>query len=112
MPYISSAARRDFDWMFHPERTMEMLGVEPQLPTNPGELNYVISRLIDNYIRTNGVSYDNFNALMGVLGCIKMEMYRRFVAPYETYKNHENGEVFEEIKVTFLEMGKPIALID
>ncbi len=41
-------------------------------------------------------NYDNYNTVIGVLESMKLEMYRRTVAPYEDLKVQENGDVFSE----------------
>jgi len=40
-------------------------------------------------------SYSDYNALVGVLECAKLEFYRRAVAAYEDKKIKENGDVYE-----------------
>jgi hypothetical protein len=61
---------------------------------NEGELNYAITRLCNEYLIKNGKSYGNFNAVVGVLECAKLELYRRMVAPYEDQKKELNGDVY------------------
>ena len=63
------------------------------LTQNEGELNYVITLLIDNYFGAH--NYDELNAAMGVLSCVAQEFYRRRIAPYEELKAKEHGEVFK-----------------
>lgn len=60
---------------------------------NPGELNYTISKLIDLLMKRQGEKYDYYNAVIGVLECVKLELYRRKVAPYENKKIGENGDI-------------------
>jgi len=88
MPYIEEGARRDI-LNFRNARTT-------------GELNFEItSAILDFIIRVraplnkNGQpSYDDYNAVIGVLECAKMELYRRLVATYEDKKMQENGDVY------------------
>jgi hypothetical protein len=47
------------------------------VPESPGELNYVITRLCHRFLDTRGRSYTEFNAVLGVLECAKLELYRR-----------------------------------
>jgi hypothetical protein len=56
-----------------------------------GNLNYLVSRIIDE---TYDTRYKDLNAAIGVLECIKLELYRRVVAPYEDTKLKQNGEVY------------------
>jgi hypothetical protein len=63
-------------------------------PENPGELNYCITRIINNYIKFKGLKYNILNEVIGVLECAKLELYRRIAAPYEDKKIEENGDVY------------------
>jgi len=45
----------------------------------------------------NGLSYTQINAVIGVLECAKMELYRRIAAPYEDKKSRESGDVYVSI---------------
>ena len=61
----------------------------------PGELNYQISLLVDDYLsRKGGVRYAHINEVVGVLECAKLEVYRRIAAAYEDKKRDENGDVY------------------
>lgn len=81
MPYIPIKARDRLD------RT----GAEQ--PSNTGELAYVISDIIDDYISVD-YNFERLSMALGVLEAVKMEVYRRVVAPYEQSKLEANGEVF------------------
>lgn len=64
-------------------------------PHTEGELNYAITMFIKNYLkRKEKVSYADYNGVIGVLECAKMELYRRLVAPYEEIKIKENTDVY------------------
>jgi hypothetical protein len=80
MPYISKADR---------DRLHAGLAA-----TQPGELNYLITRAIVNYIGTKGLSYKTINEVIGVLECAKMELYRRVAVDYENEKIKTNGDVY------------------
>ena len=62
---------------------------------NVGELNYVFSSLLDDFIEKNRKKYNTLNSVIGVLECCKLELYRRIVSPYENEKIIENGDVFK-----------------
>lgn len=80
MPYIRS------------ERREELMG-EGEVPNTPGELNFFLTKLLLEYLpETPG--YTDYNNVIGVLECCKLEMYRRAVAPYEDKKIEENGDVY------------------
>jgi hypothetical protein len=46
------------------------------------------------YLDNVNKSYFSYNEVVGVLECVKLEMYRRLVAPYEDRKCKENGDVY------------------
>ena len=80
MPYIKQ------------EQRTELLD---RAPENVGELNYEITRMCHEYIASRGLNYATLNAVIGVLECAKLEVYRAVVAPYEIKKNTENGFISE-----------------
>ncbi len=75
-----------------PEEVRYGLAYRP--PLTPGELNFLISELVDGYVQTRGLSYDTLNSVIGVMECAKLELYRRLAAPYEDKKLAENGDVY------------------
>lgn len=64
--------------------------------TNPGNLNYIITKVINKYIKDNpgGLNYKVINDIVGVLECAKSEFYRRVAVPYEDNKIEVNGDVY------------------
>ena len=64
------------------------------IPQSVGELNYVITKICDNYKRSEGESYQTYNDIIGALEGAKLELYRRKIAPYEDKKIVENGDVY------------------
>lgn len=87
MPYIQQSKRVRFD------PGLEALPI----PSNPGELNYLITRILHAYIGT-APHYADYNAVIGVLECAKLELYRRRVAPYEDSAILKNGDVVLSIR--------------
>ena len=89
MPYIEQERREKIqnNWMIE----------------SPGELNYVITLMIQQYLaRKIGdtshklePNYEDYNEVIGVLECAKQELYRKVVSKYEDKKCKENGEVYE-----------------
>jgi len=68
-------------------------------PEGAGELNYALTRLIDEYLSRRSAAagrlrYADLNEAIGVLECAKLELYRRVVAPYEDVKIDECGDVY------------------
>jgi hypothetical protein len=85
MPYIKPYDRIVFN------RDVDHLS--PSI-TGPGDLNYVITRLLVKHIDRVGCSYASINEVVGVLECAKLELYRRMAALYEDKKITENGDVY------------------
>ena len=81
MPYITQDERDTLDTM--------PLGC--LVVATPGQLNYVISKIVHNWLSDNGVKYSTLNEAIGVLECAKMELYRQVAAPYEDEKKLSNG---------------------
>lgn len=82
MPYIDDYMRPCFK------------DVTKVMPQTPGQLNYAITKLIHTYIENKGgLYYDNINQVIGVLECIKLELYRVIAAKYEDKKRRENGPI-------------------
>ena len=67
-------------------------------PQNAGELNYLITSIILEYLYNINPSepnrYSDYNEVLGVLSCVTQELYRKVVVKYEDRKCAENGEVF------------------
>jgi hypothetical protein len=81
VPYITGEARARLDAGGRPETA--------------GELNYAITRLVDDYlIARGGIRYAHLNEVVGALECAKLELYRRVAAPYEDAKRDETGDVY------------------
>lgn len=64
------------------------------VPSNCGELNYVITDTLIEYIETKGLSYQTINDILGALDGASKEFYRRVAEPYEDEKIKQNGDVY------------------
>ena len=81
MPYIETKARERIDG--------------GGAPATAGELNYAITRLVDDYLSARGgLRYAHLNEVVGALECAKLELYRRLAVPYEDEKRRETGDVY------------------
>lgn len=89
MPYIDQERRRELGTVQLDDRVRA-----------PGELNYAITCLVDDYLHDAGVCYSSINEVIGALECAKLEVYRRVAAPYEGAKLQDNGEVFSAENLT------------
>ncbi len=63
-------------------------------PQTEGELNFSITSKCLQFLETRGESYATYNAIIGALECVKLEMYRRKIASYEDTKCKQNGDVY------------------
>lgn len=89
MPYIKKDRRTelvDFKRMGIDVKSREV--------STSGELNFVITSILCDYLNKYGLSYATINDIVGVLECAKIEFYRRIASPYEDKKIEENGDVY------------------
>jgi len=84
MPYIKKEDRQRLD----------LGGSNEHRPQTPGELNFVITKLIVKYLQDAKLNYQHINDVLGALEGAKMEFYRRVVVPYEDMKCDQNGDVY------------------
>ena len=91
MPYIKRERRKELDAAIDElSDKLLMYGYE-----NMGDYNYVVSKLIHEYIIAVGLRYKNFNDIVGMLECCKAEFIRTVVSPYEDEKLISNGFISE-----------------
>ena len=83
MPYITKERR-------------ESLVVSGHDMANAGELNFILTRILNRYIEQKGLSYSIINDLVGALEGCKLEFYRRVAVPYEDQKIIDNGDVYSD----------------
>ena len=91
MPYIAQDKRLMLE---HALATLAASIIVEEPKNQAGVLNYCITALLNEVLKTNGMSYQNINELIGVLECAKLELYRRVARPYEDEKIHSNGDVY------------------
>lgn len=89
MPYIDETDRLHLR-RESKRRVIDSIG---QLPAGPGELNYMITIIIKQYLG-GSPNYTRINEAIGALECAKLELYRRIAVPYEEEKIKENGDVY------------------
>lgn len=82
MPYIPQERRRS-------------LNAGGKIET-AGDLNYVLTSIVFDWLMHRPENYDNYNTVIGVLESMKLEIYRRTVSVYEDLKRDQNGDVFYE----------------
>lgn len=87
MPYIPQAARVLLD--------PTLPQPDDWAPENAGELTYVITRIIVNYLTFEGAPrFQQFSDVAGALHYAQTELDRRMQFPYEDRKRQENGDVY------------------
>ncbi len=93
MPYINHHGRDEFDPSL--ESLTKHFETESGIPfytaKMAGTLNYIVTQIL---LSLHPVTYSDYNTLIGVLECCKLEFYRRAVATYEDKKIEENGDVY------------------
>ena len=80
MPYLEMGIRASLD--------------DGRKATKGGELNYQISKLLNDFVAMKGLSYATINEAIGAVECAKAEFYARVARPYEELKAKTNGEVY------------------
>lgn len=85
MPYITQDAR---------DRLRE-----DEKPYNPGELNYMITKLAHDYVAERGLSYKVINDVIGALEGAKLEFYSKTASLYEAKKERQNGDVYDDASI-------------
>ena len=93
MPYIAQEKRALLE---HSLASLAARIVVEEPKSQAGVLNYCISALLNEVLKTNGLNYRNINELIGVLECAKLELYRRVASPDEDEKIQSNGDDFNE----------------
>ena len=89
MPYIKQSDRGHFDALVDQFDRLD-LGHAVTM----GQMNYHITSLLITWLGAEPHYYADYNGALGVLEAVKLEFYRRAVAPYEDTKREANGDVF------------------
>lgn len=92
MPYITDNYRRELDAEIEAfiAKVNQIHAKNPE-QTRDGLLNYSFTRILNHvYPKTK---YHELNEIVGVLECLKLEYYRKRIAPYEDIKELDNGPV-------------------
>jgi hypothetical protein len=98
MPYIYSYDRKRIDDSIQ-TLVDKLIDVEKDKGISylKGVINYTLTKILKSIyaqeIGTNKLSYSNINDAIGILECVKLELYREVAAPYEDEKKNMNGSV-------------------
>jgi hypothetical protein len=90
MPYINDERKKLYEGIvgrFEEELTKD---------TTEGDLNYIITCLILEYLVVKGLRYKAINEIRGAVHNCISEFYRRLAVNYEDEKIDENGDVYKE----------------
>ena len=63
-----------------------------------GQLNYLLTLTIIDYLTNKGLKYITCNDIVGALESCKLEFYDRIVRRYENLKIHKNGDVYPTLE--------------
>lgn len=85
MPYIKQKDRNRFKDV--------VKALLSNLPNNAGEINYLFTWICRLYVIKSGSCYQSYNDVLGALEGVKLELYRRQIAPYEDEKIKEEGDL-------------------
>ncbi len=91
MPYITQESRGLYD------AEIAALAEAVSDATPDGDLTYIVSRLLVEWLQKRGLSYAAIADVVKVLETAKLEFYRRVAAPYEDGKAALNGDVYGEL---------------
>lgn len=83
MPYITAARKREL-----------LKQANADSPKNAGELNFILTEVVLDYMREQGCCYATINDISGALTECLAEFRRRITGPYEAVKAHRNGDVY------------------
>lgn len=93
MPYIPQEDRENLN-----DKMKDLLNYILTNNISIGEMNFIISSLLNTYMLriANNLkfTYEVCNSLVGVLECVKFELYRKVIVDYEEYKIKENGSLY------------------
>lgn len=85
MPYLKKVDKDNLKKIVKAIKTMPV--------STAGELNFLITTLVHEYLKTKGLNYQHINDIVGALDGAKVEFQRRIVGPYEDIKIKDNGDV-------------------
>ena len=91
MPYIIEPRREVLD-----PKIDELVAQLKAMNAQDGDYNYTITRILASGLDVGkNPKYSKINKIIGVLECIKLELYRRIANRYEEDKKITNGDVLE-----------------
>lgn len=102
MPYLSQD-RRD---QLLGSQCIDELAADFRANSGPktlGELDFLLTAVVLAYMKANDVNrFDGLAGVHGVLDLVKLETWRRVIAPYEDIKATTHGDVYDIVAKTLL----------
>ena len=89
MPYIPQDKRKELE-----DKMEDLFSHINSSELSIGEINFIISSILNKYMKASNFNYALCNSLIGVLECAKLELYRKVVAEYEEVKISQNGSLY------------------
>jgi hypothetical protein len=93
MPYLVNEQKQLLDAKGGDDISITLSALE--LKEFAGSLNYLIFRIVRDYIKHNGCRYFTCAVVVGTLICCVFEIYRRIVGKYEDQCIFRNGDVLD-----------------
>lgn len=94
MPYINESLREDIDPLLNKFiKGLSTRGIY-NAKIRAGILNYIFSKILGDIINDE-TRYHCINEMIGVLECVKLELYRRIASPYEDQAIKQSGDIEE-----------------
>jgi len=109
MPYINQVDRKEYD------KAIRKLVQKLAETGTAGHVNYAITRILTGYTASNlygPPSYSDINEAIGILECVKLELYSRLAGPLEQMKLCENGDVPEYDEMVEALWDKTTAILE
>lgn len=99
MPYIQTTYREKIDPEIEAlvDKVIKTYQESDKKQTRDGLLNYAFTKIIDSVFIDS--RYHDYNEIVGMLECCKLEYYRQQLAAYEDLKAAENGNVVPYLSV-------------
>lgn len=85
MPYIPQNER---------EHLNKALSPILRKSTTAGQLNYILTKIVLDYLDAEDKCYTVYAEVLGTLRCVELELYRRQIVAYEDKKKKQHGDVF------------------
>lgn len=93
MPYIKEDQRENIVRFTCDNTGEDYAEVDFNFVGNGGDLNFLITTCISEYLEQQELSYQTISDIIGALEGAKCEFQRKIVNPYEALKEKENGSI-------------------